>query len=238
MPNSFFQFKQFRVEQDRCGMKVSSDACILGAYTSYPSPQNILDIGTGTGLLSLMLAQRYPTAQIDAVEIDPDAHEQSSINTRNSPWARNINIHFGPVQEFKPGKQYDLIICNPPFYPKQKYLQSKDPQRRMAFHQDTLSFPELAQTFRRFLSEQGVTSVLLPTPQAEEFLQIAKEVGLFCRKELLISEKPFLPPHRCIRFFGHSPAKELQQERLNIRSEDGAYSTAFIELLKDYYLIF
>lgn len=217
-------------------MKVSTDGCILGASNAHSSPQNVLDIGTGTGLLSLMLAQKYGSAQIDAVEIEPHAYEQALINFKNSPWAGRIKIHFSPIQHYFPGKLYDFIICNPPFYAR--HLSSHNPQRRQAFHQETLSFPELADSFQRLLAPGGQASVLLPIPQAREFSRIAKMAGLYCFKELLIAEQSSLRPHRCIRSFGFNKETNPLQEKLYIRTEDGAYSLAYRQLLQDYYLIF
>lgn len=217
-------------------MKVSTDACILGAFILDPAAKTILDIGTGTALLSLMLAQRHPSAQIDAVEIEPQAYEQACINIKNSPWTERIQIHLSSIQQFSPSRHYDLIICNPPFYPR--HLKSTDPQRRLAFHQESLDFADLAQAFRQLLSPNGHASILLPPSQAEELSTLLAKSGLFLQKELIIADKPSRLPHRCIRTFGLTPAHPFLKETLFIREEEGNYSPSFTRLMKDFYLIF
>lgn len=236
MANSYFQFKQFRVEQDRCGMKVSTDACIQGAFTTYPGAKRILDIGSGTGLLALMLAQRHPEARIDAIEIEPHAFAQASGNIAASPWANRIKIHHLPVQAYAPPVPYYLIIANPPFYPK--HLPSPDQQRRQAHHNDSLSFNELASTCKRLLAAEGLCSMLLPPRQAAEFSALAEQQGLFMVQELEIRESAAHQPHRKIQLYRHQQADSPLTEMLTIRGADKAYSQAFRQLLQPYYTIF
>lgn len=237
MPNTFFQFKQFRVEQDRCAMKVCTDACILGAYTSAPrEATHMLDIGTGTGLLSLMLAQRYPQARIDAVEVDASAYEQASANVNKSLWADNIELHRKPIQDFLPARKYQLIISNPPFYPA--HLRSQNQQKNSAHHHDSLSFPELAQSIKRLLAPDGLCSILLPPRQAEEFSLPACKEELHVQHELLVQESSGHEPHRSIRFYSHSYKKSPSFDRLLIRNEDNSYSPHFRQLLQPYYFHF
>lgn len=117
MPNTYFQFKQFRIDQDQTAMKVTTEACILGAWVDEQiPPQTVLDIGTGTGLLALMLAQKFPQAEIDAVEIDQGAFTQAHANFHSSPWPERLQVFHQRIQDFDPGKKYDLIISNPPFF--------------------------------------------------------------------------------------------------------------------------
>lgn len=236
MANSYFQFKQFRIEQDRCGMKVSTDACIQGAFTSYPKAQRILDIGSGTGLLALMLAQRHPEAHIDAVEIEPDAFAQAAENIAASPWAGRIIIHHLPVQAYAPTALYDLIIANPPFYPN--HLPSPNQQRRQAHHNDSLSFSELASACKSLLAPEGLCSILLPPRQAAEFRALAAQQGLYLVHELAIRESEAHQPHRNIQLYRPLQTKNPGTEMLTIRGEDQAYSQAFRQLLQPYYTIF
>lgn len=222
-------------------MKVSTDGCIFGAYTSEISglptaAQKVLDIGTGTGLLSLMLAQKLPSALIEAVETDFPACEQASENFRNSPWSDRLKVCVCAVQEFYPGKQYDLIICNPPFYAG--HLRSRNPQRKQAFHQETLNFPDLAKALQRLLAPEGEAGILLPLRQAAEFTASAKQAGLYCSKELLIAERKSSKPHRSIRTFTFSHKEHFPQETFVIRADDGTYSPAFQKLLQPFYTIF
>ncbi len=236
MANPYFQFKQFRVVQDRCGMKVCTDACIFGAYTKMPGAGTILDIGTGTGLLSLMLAQQHPDARIDAVEVDKEAIEQARENVAASPWKDRVFVHHTPVQDYASRHLYDLIICNPPFYPD--HLRSADPQRRQAFHQDSIRFPELIEAVRKFLAPNGIFSLLLPSRQAEEFNFLAAKAGLYIQQELSFFEHENSGQYRTVSFFGLRDTPEPVREKLIIRGEDGRYSSAFQQLLRPYYTIF
>ncbi|MEM8894752.1 MAG: methyltransferase [Bacteroidota bacterium] len=139
MPNTYFDFKQFRVDQGQSGMKVTTEGCILGAWARFNQPKRILDIGTGTGLLSLMLAQRYPTGIIDAVELDEKAAQQAKQNFRKSPWSSKLTAHHCCIKDFEAvnGRCYDLIICNPPFFKND--LKSTNSQKAKAIHNDNLS---------------------------------------------------------------------------------------------------
>jgi tRNA1Val (adenine37-N6)-methyltransferase len=235
MANSYFQFKQFRVEQDRCAMKVCTDACIQGAYTCAPNAKRILDIGCGTGLLSLMMAQRHPAAYIDAVEIEVNAYKQALENVSSSPWADRIRVQHLPVQSFSASLPYDLIIVNPPFYPR--HLRSPNKQRNQAHHHDSLSFQELAKACKSLLAPEGYCSILLPPEQADEFAGIAAGEGLYASHELEIRESHSHQPHRSIRQYGQHQ-KSFSLDRLNIRDEDNSYSQAFRKLLQPYYTIF
>lgn len=236
MANSYFQFKQFRIGQDRCGMKVSTDACIQGAFTTYPEAKRILDIGSGTGLLALMLAQGHPQARIDAVEIEPDAYAQATENIRASPWSDRITIHHLPIQAYAPTALYNLIIANPPFYPN--HLPSPDQQRRQAHHNDSLSFFELATACKRLLASEGVCSILLPPRQAAEFRELAALQGLYLAHELAIRESETHQAHRKIQLYRHQQAESPVMGMLTIRDADKAYSPAFRKLLQPYYTIF
>lgn len=237
MANTYFQFKQFRVEQDRCAMKVCTDACIQGAYTRTTEPtKHLLDIGTGTGLLSLMLAQRYPHLLIDAVEIEPIALEQARQNVANSPWASAIRLHQTDIRHFTPEHRYELIISNPPFYPA--HLQSGNQRKNQAHHHESLSFEALATAVKRLLTADGICSILLPPRQAQEFSQLAEKEGLHLQHELVVQESAAHKPHRSIRFYSQPYKKSPSIDRLIIRDEEGNYSSQFRQLLQPYYLIF
>lgn len=236
MANSYFQFRQFKVEQDRSGMKITTDACLQGAYTSFPGAKRILDIGCGTGLLSLMLAQRHPEARIDAVEIEAGAFAQACDNIAASPWAERIKIHHLPIQAFSSATAYELVIVNPPFYPN--HLSSPDQQRMQAHHNDSLSFQDLAKACKRLLAPEGICSILLPPRQAAEFSEMAKLEGLYPVQELEIRESQSHRPHRKIQLYAHHATTSYATDTLIIRNEGGSYSESFRELLQDYYIIF
>ena len=236
MGNPWFQFKQFRIEQARAALKVGTDACILGAWAKQAAPVRILDIGTGTGLLTLMLAQRYKAIQLDALEPEQEAAAQAGDNFLKSPWHDRINLHQLPVQEFFPDHTYELIICNPPFYPR--HLKSSDSRRNMALHQETLTFAALARECSRLLAADGLCYLLLPPQQSADFEAEAALHGLFVQKRLLVQDRPQLPVHRIITCFGKTASPKIQEDQLKIRDADGAYSPAYRKLLQDYFIIF
>ena len=236
MGNAWFQFKQFRVEQDRTALKVGTDACILGAWAKKKAAARILDIGTGTGLLALMLAQQHPQAIIDALEPEPQAAQQAQENFNSSPWNAYLHLNAIPVQEFHPYYQYELIVCNPPFYPK--HLKTADKRRNMALHQDMLSFADLAGACSRLLAHDGLCYILLPPRQSDEFAAQALKEGLFLQQSLLIQDRPHLAVHRVVNCFAKSAAPAVETRQLIIRNEAGDYSPAYQALLKEYYLIF
>lgn len=236
MPKNSFTFKQFTINQDRCAMKVCTDACILGASTEVVYVNRILDIGAGTGLLSLMLAQRT-NAQIDAVEIDEDAYQQALMNVETSKFAEKINVHHQRIQDFISIKGYDLIISNPPFY--QQSLKSPDAKANKALHAVELSLDELIDSVLRLLTIEGKFVVLLPPFEIEKLIQIAQKKGLYLSKKMSIRHNESKPIFRVIATFQTSQVSDLAEKTLIIHDEDGkTYSNEFRDLLKDYYLIF
>ena len=181
MGRGYFAFKQFKIWQDRCAMKVTTDACIFGAVVQPPSEGRILDIGTGTGLLALMLAQRS-NARIDAVELDELAAQQARDNVNESPWPEKIKVHQANIISFQASTQYDLVVCNPPFFANQ--LPSADPRKRQAWHQSTLSLEHLAIAIQRLLADNGQAYVLLPPDEASAFLDHGIDHGLYLTSQI------------------------------------------------------
>ena len=176
---SKFQFKQFSLEQDRCAMKIGTDGVLLGAWAPIENnPFSILDIGTGTGIIALMLAQRSHAEQIDALEIDEDAYEQAVDNFENSPWSDRLFCFHAGVDEFveEPEDEYDLIVSNPPFYTED--YKTENPQRDLARFADALPFEDLIEAAALLLSENGIFSVIIPFKEEENFVAIAKEYEL------------------------------------------------------------
>lgn len=221
-------------------MKVCTDACILGAYTDTTDTKKILDIGTGTGLLSLMLAQRS-TAAIDAVEIDDDAYAQAKANIAESKFADSIGLHHKSIQEFSRlhlvENQYDLIISNPPFY--QNSLQSPDLQTNKALHATTLTFDELIDAVLNLLSPDGRFIVLLPPFEAQQLAEVAQKKALYLYEKLLIQHNPQKPVFRHILSFSKKPVPEYSEDTLVIHEKNSnAYADKFRQLLSDYYTIF
>ena len=236
MANSYFQFKQFTIQQDQCAMKVCTDACLFGAYIANEiqdqSLQYILDIGTGTGLLSLLLAQKNK-AIIDAVEIDSTAYEQAKVNVAASPWPAQINVFNSGITDFNNGSKYDCIISNPPFF--EDDLRSSDKQKNAAKHDSTLTLQELLGNVQRLLNDEGIFAVLLPYHRTEYFITTALAVNLHCYKKVLVKQTPKHDYFRSILFFSAKKNK-LIAEVITIKNEAGIYTPEFILLLKDYYL--
>lgn len=221
-------------------MKVCTDACILGAYADVSNAEKILDIGTGTGLLSMMLAQRSK-ATIDAVEIDDDAYRQAQGNIAESPFFDKINLYHQSIQTFGLQHQgdfaYDLIISNPPFY--QNSLQSPDVQTNKALHAATLTFDELIEVVINLLSPSGKFIVLLPPFEADQLTRVAQKKGLYLWDKLQIQHNPQKTVFRHILSFGIMPVSEYTEDILVIHEKNSnAYSDKFRQLLSDYYTIF
>lgn len=236
MPKNSFTFKQFTIYQDLCAMKVCTDACILGASTDVENVNRILDIGTGTGLLSLMLAQRSD-AQIDAVEIDEYAYQQAVMNVEASVFLSRVTVHHQRIQDFSVEDRYDLIISNPPFY--QQSLKSADAKVNKALHTVELSFDDLIDSSIRLLSPNGKFVVLLPPFEMEKLIQIAQKKGLYLSKKMFIRHDESKPVFRVIATFHRSQIHDLHEKTLIIHEKDGrTYSDEFRVLLQDYYLIF
>jgi len=239
---SYFQFKQFIIHQDKCAMKVCTDACILGAYAEKENARRILDIGAGTGLLSLMLAQRTE-AKIDAVEIDDAAYAQAKVNISESKFAHKVSLYHQSIQDFSrqhqdsDNPQYDLIISNPPFY--QNSLQSPDVQTNKALHASTLTFDELIEAVLHLMAPDGKFFVLLPPFEALQLAGFAQKKALYLSKKLLIQHNPQKQVFRHIMTFEKKTVSAHAEETLVIHEKDtGAYSDKFRNLLSDYYTIF
>jgi tRNA1Val (adenine37-N6)-methyltransferase len=232
--NTHFSFKKFTIHQDQTAMKVTTDACILGAYSDVQNAKRILDIGTGTGLLTLMLAQRSE-AQIEGVEIDEVSYNQAVDNVESSIFKDKIKLYYTDIQSFISENCYDLIISNPPFF--QNHLKAEMPSRNNALHTDTLSFEDLLNSVKRLLSSNGTFVVLLPAYQSSVLELMANELGLFANKKLNIHHREGSKILRIITTFGFEKI-ETQIEELLIKNSVESYTADFQRLLKDYYLIF
>ena len=242
LANSYFKFKQFTVHQQLCAMKVSTDSCIFGALAAQAlatralyknsSMQAYLDIGAGTGFLSLMLAQKT-TAAIEAVEIDADAYLQTIQNFKDSPFNKKLTIFNKNIILFDTGKKYDAIICNPPFY--EQDLRSDNAGKNAAKHDTTLTLKQLLQAIDRLLKPDGMFAILLPVKRVDYFISEALEFNLFVKEKIIVKHSLLHPEFRGILFFTQDEVTVTSKE-LIIKKEDGSYTTDFIDLLKDYYL--
>lgn len=235
MSNTFFQFKQFTIHQDRCAMKVCTDACLFGALLPVIEKENyrVLDIGAGTGLLSLMMAQLNATASIDAIEIDHEAASQALENFNASPWTRRLNLVHADIHEFSPGGKYDLIISNPPFF--EGDLLSGNDKKNAAKHDLSLTLKQLAERAGEWLCLDGLFAVLLPHHRVEYFEQLAAEEGLYPFQKILVRQGPANQPFRGIVFYSRNKSTVVTTD-ITIKERDGNYSNAFQKLLQPFYL--
>jgi len=235
---SSFKFKQFEIQQDACAMKVSLDACLLGALCHVDQAKQILDIGAGTGLLSLMLAQRCTMdAHIQAIELDTAAFKQAAENIKNSPFSNKIHIEQGDIKLYKSPHLFDVIICNPPFFSQQ--LKGQDTQRNLARHNDGLSFSDLTQRMKALLQPKGKAWVLLPTSELERFQQAADTHHLSIQDQWLVFSRSHKPAKICIFTLVHTDHYDdalMQSHRLTVYDDNNVYTDTFSQLLADYYL--
>lgn len=237
MPNSFFQFKQFTIHHDRCAMKVTTDACLFGAWCAQelqkePVGGNLLDVGTGTGLLSLMIAQKS-IRLIDALEIDDDAAKQAEENIKASPWKDNITIHHSDALNFCYAKKYDVVISNPPFYENE--LESRNAAKNKAHHGHALRLQEMLALIKKLLKPDGKFLLLLPYKRISEIKKTFEMNQVFIQKELIVSPSA---THAPFRLFVHGSLQPALKETasLAIKNEQNLYTSDFVSLLKDYYL--
>ncbi|MBL7712490.1 MAG: methyltransferase [Chitinophagaceae bacterium] len=234
MGNAYFQFKQFRIGQEHCAMKVSTDACIQGAWTPLaPEVKNVWDIGTGTGLLSLMIAQRCPGGTIDAVEIDAAAAAQAAENIRHSVFSDRVQLHHGDALCWNTEKQYELIICNPPFFTGS--LKGPDEQRNLARHTGSLNLETLAGLITAKLSENGYASVLLPLSETGKWATAASGKGLFVNHMLRVMPFEHSSANRAVLICSRRQST-LQEDTMVIYREPGVYTERFTELMRPFYL--
>ena len=223
-------------------MKVSTDSCIFGALVAEKfatqalenekTNKHFLDIGTGTGLLSLMLAQKT-TALIDAVEIDTPAFIQAGKNFTSSPFDERISIFNDDILKYKNDKRYDGIICNPPFF--EGDLKSADVSKNAAKHDTTLTLQQLLQAVESLLKPDGLFAVLLPYHRLEEFIKQARTLNIFLQEKILLRHTLKHPYFRGVLFFSKVDALTVTKE-LTIKNIDNKYTPEFVDLLKDYYL--
>lgn len=231
-----FQFKQFKIAQDRCAMKVGTDGVLLGAWTPLiNNPYTVLDIGTGTGVIALMLAQRSHAEQIDAIEIDDEAYEQATENFENSPWNDRLYCYHAGLDEFvdEVEEEFDLIVSNPPFYTEN--YKSDNEQRDAARFEDSLPFEELVEAADFFLSDNGIFSLIIPYKEEEKIISLCKERNLFPLKITRVKGTPTTEIKRSLLAFSRIEQIPLIDE-LVIETARHQYTPEYIALTKDFYL--
>ncbi|GAA4047090.1 tRNA1(Val) (adenine(37)-N6)-methyltransferase [Flavobacterium chungnamense] len=234
---STFNFKQFTVQQDKCAMKIGTDGVLLGAWCPIDNnPFSVLDIGAGTGILSLMLAQRSNAEQIDSLEIDEEAYEQCMENFENSPWSDRLFCFHAGLDEFvdEPEDEYDIIISNPPFYSEDYKTDSS--QRDLARFQDALPFEDLIEAADLLLSENGIFAVIIPYKEEERFIDLCAEVELFPVKVTRVKGSHTTPIVRSLLAFKRYELSALTADELVIEISRHEYTDDYINLTKDFYL--
>ena len=244
-----FRFKQFTVWHDRCAMKVGTDGVLLGAWAPAnpftPNPlTRILDIGTGSGLIALMLAQRFPEASIDAIDIDEAAVEQARENFAVSPWTDRLHAFHARLQDWQnhplqiTNYKYDLIVSNPPYF--QNSLKNPDKGRQTARHTDTLSYAELLRHSARLLTEKGLLALVLPAEAEQEVRGLAAAELLSLTRITRVYSKESKPARRVLLEFEKSTSRDtdisMTEDSLVLENEIGGRSAAYQELTKDFYL--
>ena len=231
-----FQFKQFSVAQDRCAMKVGTDAVLLGAWSALDHmPNTILDIGSGTGILALIMAQRSTAELIDALEIDSDAYEQCVHNFETSDWGDRLFCYHASLDEFvgEIEDTYDLIISNPPFYTD--HFKSRNEARNKARFEDALPFEELLTSVSKLLSVTGQLNVIIPFSEEINFISLAKNVDLYPIRILRVRGQEESPVKRSLISFTFQENK-IEVSELTIEITRHHYTHDYINLTKDFYL--
>jgi len=238
MSNQAFKFKQFSIDQDRCAMKIGTDGVLLGAWTSLDhNPESILDIGTGTGLIALMLAQRSYAELIDALEIEENAYEQAVENFEQSDWGDRLFCYHAAfdefVEEMQDEEKYDLIISNPPFYSED--YKSGDENRNQARFAEALPLTELIEGASLLLSENGHFDLIIPFSEEKNALEIAGSHNLFPNKITRVKGTESSPIKRSLISFGFQEIETVIDE-LTLEISRHHYTEGFKELVKDFYL--
>ncbi len=236
MANNFFSFRQFTVYQDKCGMKVGTDGTLLGAWAT--GGWRILDIGTGTGLIALMMAQRFPEAKVTAIDIDSDASAQACENVASSPFANRVEVANISLQDLENkalslNLEFDSIICNPPFF--NNSLGCPDNKRHQARHTDSLPFPTLFRCVRRLLSADGVFSAVIPSDCMQAFDSAARIEGLSTKRKCLVKTVPRKAAKRILVEYTLAKAEPLLEEHC-LEDGCGQRSEWYKNLTQEFYL--
>ncbi|AZJ36853.1 tRNA1(Val) (adenine(37)-N6)-methyltransferase [Tenacibaculum singaporense] len=234
-----FKFKEFIVHQDKTAMKVGTDAVLLGAWCNLGDyPDTMLDVGSGTGVISLMLAQRSDAMTIDAVEVDGDAYEQTVENFEQSDWGDRLFCYNASFVEFaeemaEEEEEYDIIISNPPFYTDN--YETEDVARNKARFTSSLSFEELLKGVSEILSENGRFSTIIPFKEEESFIELAKKHNLYLNRVCRVKGTPTTEIKRSLLELSFVEST-IQEEELIIETKRHQYTDAYINLTKDFYL--
>jgi len=228
---SVFNFKHFSIQQSNAALKVGTDAMVLGSLCNWENPQRLLDIGTGTGVLALMCAQRFSFSEIVALEIAEDAFIDAKLNAENSPFSAPINVQHCSLQDYDDPYLFDAIISNPPYF--ENSSKNEDEQLRLARHTDSLSFEELIAKSSLLLSPKGLAWLIVPNSVEESIETISKSNKLFVKEKIQLEGKP--EKHVRTIFCLSREEHETKHNTFRIRNEDGGYSEEYKELTKEFH---
>jgi tRNA1Val (adenine37-N6)-methyltransferase len=230
---SVFRFRHFEVRQESSAMKVGTDSMVLGALVQSEHPKAILDIGTGTGVLALMMAQKFSEANIVAVEIEPSSAAEAKLNMESSPWSDRIEVFETDIKDLNTDQKFDLIISNPPFYTGG--LLNSDAQRAQARHVFALPFDVLFSKVGHMLNEDGAFWMIAPSSDAQLVQNEANRVNLFPTKRIVIRGKVGGAAIRTVLCFSFLRQGIIENNQLTIRNEDGTYTADYITLTASYH---
>jgi tRNA1Val (adenine37-N6)-methyltransferase len=236
--SDIFKFKQFVVDQSGCAMKINTDGVLLGAVADGSEASAMLDIGTGTGVISLMLAQRFKAAKIDAVEIDAAAAQTAAANFTNSPFNQRLSLHHASIQDYfnhYPDSKYDLIVSNPPFHIYS--LESPEAKKNLARHTDKSFFSQLIKGVAQHLKPSGTCWLVLPLQTSALVKSYAQDNSLCVQQVISLQSYPHVAPHREMLTIGINKTKTTEQKFV-IYNEPKVYSEEYVAALKDFFTIF
>lgn len=232
MRKSVFKFKEFEVVQEKSAMKIGTDGVLLGAWANSKNPEKILDIGTGTGLIALMLAQRFPQAELTGIEIDQNAFEEAQFNVAESKYSKRISVLHTSLQDFVSDEKFDLILCNPPFF---ELTHKENSARNKARQQSDLTFEELIFYANKLLAPNGKLAVIIPFESETYFLDLASKSNLFPEKITNVKGNENVPFKRSLLLFSRIQSI-IQIDKLTIEISRNVYTEDYISLTKDFYL--
>lgn len=230
--SSEFKFKKFTILQEKSAFKVGTDSMLLGALIDADNPKNGLDLGTGTGLLALMIAQKFNQISIDALESDYDSYLECCFNFKNSPWPDRLKAHLGDYYDRFTGDEYDLIFANPPFYVESE--KHTKPSNTLTKHTSYNELAQLISLVSRLLSEQGIFWIIVPYSIYKDIIKISNVNNLYINNLTIINSKKNKPKTRVIMSFSFMEKPSVQGE-LTIRNHDNSYTTEYIDLTRDFH---
>jgi len=233
-----FHFKKFSIDDSKAAMKIGTDAVLMGSWVECINETRILDIGTGSGILALMMAQRNPYTHIDAVELDPAAARLAQQNTDLSPWQNQIRIFNSSIQDFslKIEHKYSLLICNPPFFTDS--LKSPVNARNLARHNDSLPVTDLFSSINKVIAINGKASFIIPAHEFPQWSKIARQYMFFPATIAFVKSTLLHKPHRVLVTFSHSELNDVTIKEIVIYTVDRQYSKEYKDITKDFYLNF